>query len=153
MKFKLRNTVKRHEDREKKYDKSYALSNLTLNTAGLFQDNRIRLRCFADISNVYRASASIEITEEGPYLASITGDASPHHRRKYIFFVKKQLISILIKYHNSKGAWKCQFYKYTVISNVDLLYWLFFFFLFKPLIWWKRFFLFILLFPLLSPFQ
>ena len=70
-------------DTTSKYnDKNRTHSTLTLNTTGMFQDGRIRLRCFAEIAPVYKASASIEITEEGPYLASITGDASPHSHRK-----------------------------------------------------------------------
>ncbi|OXU31695.1 hypothetical protein TSAR_010667, partial [Trichomalopsis sarcophagae] len=61
-------------------DRNSTFSSLNLETAGMFQDGRIRLRCFAEITPVYKASASKEITEEGPYLASITGDASPHSR-------------------------------------------------------------------------
>ncbi|XP_033208434.1 uncharacterized protein LOC117167539 isoform X2 [Belonocnema kinseyi] len=49
---------------------------------GLFQDSRIRLRCFANIlPPVYQATAELEITEDVPFIASITGDASPHSHR------------------------------------------------------------------------
>ncbi|OXU31694.1 hypothetical protein TSAR_010666 [Trichomalopsis sarcophagae] len=56
-------------------------SSLSLETAGMFRDGRIRLRCFAEITPIYKASASKEITEERPYIASMTGDASPHSRQ------------------------------------------------------------------------
>ncbi|XP_031786286.1 B-cell receptor CD22 isoform X2 [Nasonia vitripennis] len=76
MRFKVRTKTlpKAFDDRKSTF------STLNLETAGMFQDGRIRLRCFAEITPVYKASASKEITEEGPYLASITGDASPHSR-------------------------------------------------------------------------
>lgn len=63
-------------------DKKIAGSTLNLDTTGLFQDGRIRLRCFAEIAPVYKASGSIEIIENSVYLASITGDASPHSHGK-----------------------------------------------------------------------
>ncbi|XP_058810302.1 uncharacterized protein LOC131675361 [Phymastichus coffea] len=56
-------------------------SSLSLNTSGLFREGRIRLRCFAEITPVYNASASIAITEDVPNIASITGDASSHSRQ------------------------------------------------------------------------
>ncbi|XP_011505502.1 PREDICTED: uncharacterized protein LOC105368226 [Ceratosolen solmsi marchali] len=62
-------------------DKKPTNSTLNLDTTGLFRDSRLRIRCFAEITPVYKASALIEITEERPYLASITGDASPHSRQ------------------------------------------------------------------------
>ncbi|XP_031786234.1 uncharacterized protein LOC103315309 isoform X1 [Nasonia vitripennis] len=66
-------------------DKMTTHSFLSLETTGMFQDGRIRLRCFAEITPVYKASASKEIVEEGPYLASSTGDASPHSRPVFYF--------------------------------------------------------------------
>ncbi|XP_043481542.1 uncharacterized protein LOC122510743 isoform X2 [Leptopilina heterotoma] len=45
----------------------------------LFQDSKIRLRCFANIHPVYQATAELEITEDVPFIASITGNASPRN--------------------------------------------------------------------------
>ncbi|XP_016843937.1 uncharacterized protein LOC100679350 [Nasonia vitripennis] len=64
-----------------KTNKRSTHSSLSLETTGLFRNGRIRLRCFAEITPVYKASASKEIMEERPYIASITGDASPHSRQ------------------------------------------------------------------------
>lgn len=44
----------------------------------MFDKGRLRLRCIAYISDVYRKSADTEITIDEPLLASIRGDASPH---------------------------------------------------------------------------
>ncbi|XP_033208680.1 uncharacterized protein LOC117167676 isoform X2 [Belonocnema kinseyi] len=46
-----------------------------------FQNNKIKLRCFVNIHPIYHASMEIEILEDEPHLASITGDAS-HHRHR-----------------------------------------------------------------------
>lgn len=48
----------------------------------LFQDSKIRLRCFANIHPVYQATAELEITEDVPFIASITGNASPRNYRE-----------------------------------------------------------------------
>ena len=47
-----------------------------------FQDRRLRLRCFANIPPIYQETDELEITEDVPFIASITGDASPHDHRK-----------------------------------------------------------------------
>ncbi|XP_051174278.1 uncharacterized protein LOC127289984 isoform X2 [Leptopilina boulardi] len=44
----------------------------------LFQDNKIRLRCFANIHPVYQATAEFEIIEDIPFIASIIENTSPH---------------------------------------------------------------------------
>ncbi|OXU31690.1 hypothetical protein TSAR_010662 [Trichomalopsis sarcophagae] len=87
--LKLNNMTMRFKVRRKTLpmvfdDKMTTHSFLSLETTGMFQDGRIRLRCFAEITPVYKASASKEIVEEGPYLASSTGDASPHSRRMFV---------------------------------------------------------------------
>jgi hypothetical protein len=68
-------------------DKKLTNSTLNLDTTGLFHDGRIRVRCFAEIEPVYKASASIEITQEHPYLASIKGDASSRSRSEYLLSI------------------------------------------------------------------
>lgn len=52
-------------------------------TNDMFRSGRLHLRCTASISDVYRKSADIEITEDAPRLASITGDSQPYDDRKY----------------------------------------------------------------------
>jgi len=45
----------------------------------MFRTGRLHLRCTASISDVYRKSADIEITEDKPHLAPITGvKSSPY---------------------------------------------------------------------------
>ncbi|XP_014230615.1 uncharacterized protein LOC106654959 [Trichogramma pretiosum] len=51
-------------------DRQRSRSILRLDTSNLFRDNRIHLRCFAEISPVYKGSASLEIIQDGPYVAS-----------------------------------------------------------------------------------
>lgn len=46
-------------------------------TDSMFRNGRLHLRCTASISDVYRKSVDIEITEDRPRLASITGVKSP----------------------------------------------------------------------------
>lgn len=48
----------------------------------LFQDSKIRLRCFANIHPVYQATAEFEIIEDIPFIASIIENTSPHSYRK-----------------------------------------------------------------------
>ncbi|XP_014230413.1 uncharacterized protein LOC106654850 [Trichogramma pretiosum] len=43
---------------------------LTVDTQGLFEDYRIRLRCFAQIQPVYKVSTSLDVRQDGPYVAS-----------------------------------------------------------------------------------
>lgn len=52
-------------------------------SATMFQDGSLRLRCFASIPGVYTANAEIDVNEDKPLIASITGDASPHSNREY----------------------------------------------------------------------
>lgn len=45
----------------------------------MFRNGRLYLRCTASISDVYRKSADIEIIEDKPHLAPITGvKSSPY---------------------------------------------------------------------------
>ena len=61
-------------DNERQLTKSM----LTLRiSTDMFQNNRIRLRCFDEITPVYKGSATIEIYQDGPH-------TSPHSHRKYI---------------------------------------------------------------------
>ncbi|XP_043526593.1 uncharacterized protein LOC122537478 [Frieseomelitta varia] len=48
-------------------------------TDNMFQNGRLHLRCTASIADVYRKSADIEISEDAPRIASITGESPPHH--------------------------------------------------------------------------
>ncbi|KAK9305758.1 hypothetical protein QLX08_003284 [Tetragonisca angustula] len=50
-------------------------------TNDMFQNGRLHLRCTASIANVYRKSADIEISEDAPRIASITGESPPHGHR------------------------------------------------------------------------
>lgn len=43
----------------------------------------LHLRCVASISDVYRKSVDIEIFEDTPRIASITGESPPYGHRKY----------------------------------------------------------------------
>lgn len=52
-------------------------------TSSMFRNGRLNLRCTASISNVYQKSAEIEITEDVPRIASITGESPPYDHRKY----------------------------------------------------------------------
>ncbi|XP_012288483.1 uncharacterized protein LOC105704112 isoform X2 [Orussus abietinus] len=44
----------------------------------LFQSGKLRLRCFAEIPLVYKATTELEVSEDAPLIASIRGDASAH---------------------------------------------------------------------------
>lgn len=50
-------------------------------TSSMFRNGRLNLRCTASISNVYQKSAEIEITEDVPRIASITGESPPYDHR------------------------------------------------------------------------
>ncbi|RLU26153.1 hypothetical protein DMN91_002319 [Ooceraea biroi] len=50
-------------------------------TSNMFRSGRLNLRCTASISDVYRKSADIEITEDVPRIASITGESPPYDHR------------------------------------------------------------------------
>ncbi|KAG7190755.1 hypothetical protein KM043_006827 [Ampulex compressa] len=43
----------------------------------MFRNGRLHLRCTAFIADIYRKSADIEITEDAPRIASITGESPP----------------------------------------------------------------------------
>ena len=66
-------------DEERIFTRSYL--ELTMGNE-IFQDGRLMLRCLAKIPLVYQASASAEITEDVPFIGSITGDASLRSHRK-----------------------------------------------------------------------
>ncbi|XP_076302386.1 uncharacterized protein LOC143220655 [Lasioglossum baleicum] len=53
-------------------------------TNDMFQNGRLHLRCTAFIADVYRKTADIEISEDAPRIASITGESPPrgHHSLK-----------------------------------------------------------------------
>ncbi|KAJ8670782.1 hypothetical protein QAD02_002041, partial [Eretmocerus hayati] len=57
-------------------EKYFTQSLLTVNTSGLFRDGRIQLRCFAEISPVYKADAMAEITEADRHPVPITGNTA-----------------------------------------------------------------------------
>lgn len=52
-------------------------------TDSMFRKGHLHLRCTASISDVYRKSADIEISEDTPRIASITGESPPYGHRKY----------------------------------------------------------------------
>lgn len=54
-------------------------------SSGHFQDGQLRLSCFVAIEGIYTSTAETVITEDKPLIASITGDASPHSHRKYLY--------------------------------------------------------------------
>ncbi|KZC12415.1 hypothetical protein WN55_03952 [Dufourea novaeangliae] len=51
-------------------------------TSDMFQTGRLHLRCTAFIADVYRKSADIEINEDAPRIASITGESPPRGHRE-----------------------------------------------------------------------
>lgn len=65
-------------------------------TNDLFRNGHLYLRCTVYIEDVYRKSADIEITEDVPRIASITGESPPYDNRKY---PSTSLRSILSFYH------------------------------------------------------
>nr|XP_034179945.1 uncharacterized protein LOC117604202 [Osmia lignaria] len=50
-------------------------------TNDMFRNGRLHLRCTASIADVYRKSADIEISEDAPRIASITGESPPRGHR------------------------------------------------------------------------
>lgn len=48
-------------------------------TNNLFQNGQLQVRCLASIGDIYRAAATVNVTEDAPLIASITGDASPQN--------------------------------------------------------------------------
>lgn len=50
-------------------------------TNDMFHNGRLHLRCTASIADVYRKSADIEINEDAPRIASITGESPPRGHR------------------------------------------------------------------------
>ncbi|XP_076629889.1 uncharacterized protein LOC143346040 [Colletes latitarsis] len=50
-------------------------------TSEMFRNGRLHLRCTASIADVYRKSADIEINEDAPRIASITGESPPRGPR------------------------------------------------------------------------
>ncbi|XP_076758815.1 uncharacterized protein LOC143428082 [Xylocopa sonorina] len=50
-------------------------------TNDMFRNGRLHLRCIASIADVYRKSADIEISEDAPRIASITGESPPREHR------------------------------------------------------------------------
>ncbi|KOC70970.1 hypothetical protein WH47_04956, partial [Habropoda laboriosa] len=51
-------------------------------TNDMFQSGRLHLRCTVSIADVYRKSADIDITEDAPRIASITGESPPRGHRE-----------------------------------------------------------------------
>lgn len=51
-------------------------------TNDMFRNGRLVLRCTASIADVYQKSADIEISEDAPRIASITGESPPRGHRK-----------------------------------------------------------------------
>jgi len=79
MQFKVRHHKIPYEDGTQS-TKSVIEFRVASNT---FRSGRLNLRCTASISDVYRKSADIEITEDVPRIASITGESPPYDHRKY----------------------------------------------------------------------
>lgn len=52
-------------------------------TNNMFRKGHLHLGCMASISGVYRQTAEIEISEDTPRIASITGESPPYGHRKY----------------------------------------------------------------------
>ncbi|XP_076650410.1 uncharacterized protein LOC143357729 [Halictus rubicundus] len=50
-------------------------------TSDMFRNGRLHLRCTAAIADVYRKTADIEINEDAPRIASITGESPPRGHR------------------------------------------------------------------------
>ncbi|XP_017754421.1 PREDICTED: uncharacterized protein LOC108546709 [Eufriesea mexicana] len=50
-------------------------------TNDMFQNGRLHLRCTAFIADVYRKTADMEISEDAPRIASITGESPPRGHR------------------------------------------------------------------------
>lgn len=50
-------------------------------TNDMFHNGRLHLRCTASIADVYRKSVDIEINEDAPRIASITGESPPRGHR------------------------------------------------------------------------
>lgn len=50
-------------------------------TNDMFRNGRLHLRCTVSIKDVYRKSADVEIAEDAPRIASITGESPPHGHR------------------------------------------------------------------------
>ncbi|OAD58893.1 hypothetical protein WN48_10078 [Eufriesea mexicana] len=51
-------------------------------TNDMFQNGRLHLRCTAFIADVYRKTADMEISEDAPRIASITGESPPRGHRE-----------------------------------------------------------------------
>lgn len=51
-------------------------------TNDMFRNGRLLLQCTAFIADVYRESAEIEISEDAPRIASITGESPPRGHRE-----------------------------------------------------------------------
>lgn len=49
----------------------------------MFNNGRLHLHCTAFIADIYRETTDIEITEDVPRIASITGESPPYDHRKY----------------------------------------------------------------------
>jgi hypothetical protein len=79
MHYKVRHYKITHED-ETQSTKSLIEFRVT---SSMFRSGRLNLRCTASISDVYRKSADIGITEDVPRIASITGESLPYDHRKY----------------------------------------------------------------------
>ncbi|KAL6417962.1 hypothetical protein ACFW04_012423 [Cataglyphis niger] len=65
------------------------------------RSGRLHLRCTASISDVYRKSADIEITEDKPRLAPITGVKSPSYGEYFIYLLFIFLLKYLYIYYLS----------------------------------------------------
>jgi len=52
-------------------------------TDSMFHKGYLHMRCTVFISDIYRKSVDIEISEDTPRIASITGESPPYGHRKY----------------------------------------------------------------------
>lgn len=83
-----------HQTKYAQRDKERTTSTLKLfKKNGLFQRNKLKLRCFADITGVYTGSAEYQLYDNRPYLSPITGDASSQSHCKYTYRRKSRFLS------------------------------------------------------------
>lgn len=74
LQYKVQHTIVNENENEMQSTKSLIQFKVA---ESMFRNGRLHLRCTAFISDVYRKSVDIEITEDRPRLASITGVKSP----------------------------------------------------------------------------
>lgn len=73
-------------------------------TNSMFRKGYLHLRCTASISNIYRKSADIEISEDTPRIASITGESPPYGHRKYSILLLSILILLSLKLTSDRSG-------------------------------------------------